>query len=129
MKAAQKLKKEMLIKFGEYNKGVFSHGPLDTDEQVIDAWDKFVASSNHWDTVSEFRGGQIETDLPSYSDRNYEAKEVAAKMSDGSWLGWTYWYGGGKYGNPEEIEWISEAYNLDCVEEQKVVTVRTFKKV
>ena len=49
-------------------------------------------------------------------------------MPDGSWVGWTYWYGGGKYGEPEAIDWMDDAYDLACTEEEKVVTVRTFTK-
>ena len=80
------------------------------------------------DFVEDFRGGAVETDVPPPLDRNYEAKSVAAKVGD-QWVGWTYWYGGGKYGRPEEIPWMDGAYFLTCVEEQKVVTVRTFTKV
>ena len=65
---------------------------------------------------------------PSEYDRHYETKTVATQMDDGSWVGWVYWYGGGKYGEPEAIEWIEDAYDLDCVEEEKVVVVRTFAK-
>ena len=49
-------------------------------------------------------------------------------MPDGSWVGWTYWYGGGKHAEPEVMDWMGEAYPLDCVEEEKMVTVRTFTK-
>lgn len=37
-------------------------------------------------------------------------------------------YGGGKHGEPEAIDWIEHAYNLDCIEEEKLVVVRTFSK-
>jgi hypothetical protein len=60
--------------------------------------------------------------------RHYECVEVAAEMLDGSWVGWTFWYGGGKHGNPEEIPWIEDAYDLNVSEEEKVVIVRTFTK-
>jgi len=59
--------------------------------------------------------------------RHYESKAVAMKMPDGSWIGWTYWYGGGKHGEPEAIDWMNEAYDVDCHEEEKVVVVQTFK--
>jgi hypothetical protein len=36
---------------------------------------------------------------------------------------------GGKYGEPEAVEWIDDAYDLVCTEEEKVVTVRTFAKL
>jgi hypothetical protein len=80
------------------------------------------------DAIFELREGQVETKLDCDWSRHYESKSVAAKMLDGSWVGWTYWYGGGKHGEPESIPWMEEAYDLDCVEEEKMVVVRTFTK-
>lgn len=80
------------------------------------------------DARSEVRAGDVETGLPCEWSRHYESKSVAAKLPDGSWVGWTYWYGGGKHGEPEGIDWISDAYSLNCTEEEKLVTVRTFAK-
>lgn len=81
------------------------------------------------DARNEIRKGEVETGLPCESSRHYEAKAVAAKAPDGSWVGWTYWYGGGKHGSPEEVDWMSGAYELACTEEERVVVVRTFAKV
>ena len=78
------------------------------------------------DARSEIRSGQVETGLKCEWSRHYESKAVAAKMPDGSWVGWTYWYGGGKHGEPEAIDWIDEAYDLECTEEEKTVVVQTF---
>ena len=80
------------------------------------------------DARAEVREGKVETKLPSQYSRHFEAKEVAAKMHDGSWVGWTFWYGGGKHSEPEAIDWMEEAYNLDCKEEEKTVTIQTFTK-
>ncbi|MFJ2362504.1 hypothetical protein ACIPIN_02090 [Pseudomonas sp. NPDC087697] len=87
-----------------------------------------VEAGEHWDSRNETRCGDVETDIPCDGGRHYEAKSVAAQLPDGSWVGWTYYYGGGKHAEPEAIDWMSEAYELDCVEEEKVVTVRTFTK-
>lgn len=81
------------------------------------------------DVEGELRKGEIETNIDSPLSRHYENKSVAAQAPDGSWVGWTYWYGGGKHGEPEAIDWMNEAYNLDCVAEEKLVVVRTFTKV
>lgn len=83
----------------------------------------------HWDYESEFREGEYNTGLPSDCNRHYECREVATKLNDGTWVGWTYWYGGGKYGEPESIDWMSDAYFLDVKEEEKLVVVREFKKL
>ena len=87
---------------------------LDGDDSLIDA-------------KSEVRCGEVRTGLKCPYSRHYESEAVAIKMPDGRWVGWTYWYGGGKHGCPEEIDWMSDAYFLDCTEEEKLVTVRTFK--
>jgi hypothetical protein len=99
-----------------------------TDDNVDELWDELVDHDGHYDYVSELREGEFETDLPCPNSRHYESKSVAAKLSDGSWVGWTYWYGGGKHGEPEGIDWMDEAYELEVLEEEKVCTVRTFTK-
>ena len=80
------------------------------------------------DFESEFRYGDVETNIKPLYSRHYESKSVAKKLSDGTWIGWTYWYGGGKHGCPGEIGWMEDAYELDVKEEEKLVLVRTFSK-
>jgi hypothetical protein len=82
-----------------------------------------------WDAENEIREGNAETNLKCDFSRHYESKGVASKLPDGTWVGWTYWYGGGKHGEPEAIDWMEDAYDVKCVEEQKMVTVQTFSKV
>ena len=82
-----------------------------------------------YDASNEIREGAVETDIPSPYSRHLESKSVAAQAPDGTWVGWTYWYGGGKHAEPEAVEWMDEAYDLDVVEEEKLVVVRTFTKV
>lgn len=76
----------------------------------------------------DFRAGEVETGIECETSRHYESKSVACKLSDGTWVGWTYWYGGGKHAEPECVDWMSDAYILDVTEEEKLVTVRTFQK-
>lgn len=81
------------------------------------------------DAKQDIRGGQAETNIdPEEWSRNYELKSVAYQLPDNSWIGWTYFYGGGKHGDPESVEWISTAYNLACHEEEKTIIVQTFEK-
>lgn len=93
---------------------------------VGDAWDSLNEQDWLQDSVSDFREGTEETGLDCDYSRHYESKSVATQLSDGTWVGWTYWYGGGKYGEPEAVEWIDDAYFLNCVEEEKVVRVKTW---
>ena len=80
------------------------------------------------DEEYSYREGDMETNIDCPDSRHYESQSVAKKLSDGSWIGWTYWYGGGKHGEPDAIEWMDEAYELEVTEENQTVTVRTFKK-
>jgi hypothetical protein len=81
------------------------------------------------DARNEVRCGDVETNITAPRSRHYESKSVAAKYVDGSWVGWTYWYGGGKHGEPEAVEWMDSAYDLACVEEQVMTTKRTFTAI
>lgn len=102
--------------------------PALTAETVEDLYDE-ADEDQLQDARNEVRSGDCATDIPAPSSRHYESKSVAAKAPDGTWVGWTYWYGGGKHGEPEAIDWMDEAYDLSCVEEEKLVTVRTFAKI
>ena len=116
--ASQKLMKMMLVE-----SETVDEDQLTTPEEIEEAW-------SDWgnEIEDDFREGDEETGEPCDWSRHYESKSVASKMLDGSWVGWTYWYGGGKHGEPEAIPWIEDAYDLDVTEEEKVVTVRTFKR-
>lgn len=97
-----------------------------TAENVDELYDEFYDDIN--DIEFEFRQGDVVTDIPCEYSRHYESKSVAAKMVDGSWVGWTYWYGGGKHGDPDSIPWMDEAYELDVKEEERLVVIQTFTK-
>lgn len=105
--------------------------PCDTDADVEYVWTEIQNTHCLQDYIYEFREGQFKTGITSASDysRYYECKSVGAEMYDGSFVGWNYWYGGGKHGEPDSIEWMSNAYNLDVKEEEQTLIVRTFTKV
>lgn len=104
--------------------------PVVTAENVDDLYEEAETNDdgNLQDARNEVRCSGIETGLGCDWSRHYESNAVAAQAPDGSWVGWTYWYGGGKHGEPEAIDWIEDAYDVACAEEQKMVTVRTFTK-
>lgn len=96
-----------------------------TEEDIEELWDEADCLS---EAINEIRCSGIKTGLPGKYSRHYEAEEVAIQCPNGDWVGFTYWHGGGKHGNAEEIDWMEYAYDLDCTEEQKLVTVHTFTK-
>ena len=125
MNAEQRIMRDILIMSMEDDDRARWEGKI-TADNVDDVWDEF--SDCVWDCIYDFRCGDVETDIECDWSRHYESKSVASKLSDGTWVGWTYWYGGGKHGDPEGIPWLDEAYELDVTEEEKLVTIRTFKK-
>ena len=127
MTPEQKLKWAILLKAVELE------NITDPGEITVDNVDQLYTDNNEdWelqDASSEVRCSREETKIPAPSSRSYECKSVAAQMPDGSWVGWPYWYGGGKHGEPEAVEWMEYAYSLTCEEKQVTVTQRTFTKV
>jgi len=128
MTPEQKVKLLVLIKRAGLSDEAAPEGA--TAENIDELYDEAndEDDGNLQDARSEVRSGEFETEIQGQYSRHYESKEVAAQMPDGSWVGWTYWYGGGKYGEPEAINWMDEAYEIDCTEEEKMVVVRTFAK-
>lgn len=119
--AEQAIKRHILKEAIAYNDDLNWDGEL-TAENIDDAYESvLVANDAHWDYKSEFRESGESTGLPEreYS-RHYENMEVGRKLSDGNWVGWTYWYGGGKWGEPNAIPWMEHAYFLDVTEEEKL---------
>lgn len=117
----QKLKREILLLSGQL--------PLDdlqTAGDIEEAYEALKAIGEHYEAQENIRCMGEDTHLPRPYDRNYESKAVALKTVDGSWVGWTYWHGGGKFGEPGNIPWMETAYDLNCEERQQTVTVRTF---
>lgn len=104
-------------------------------EQIDHLYDTLLVQQDlHQDLENEFRLGEAHTDIePTHPFERgltyYEKKSVAAQMPDGSWVGWIYWYGGGKHSEPEAIDWMSDAYDLTVEEKPVQIIQRTFTKV
>lgn len=131
MTPVQKLKQAILqtaMRFGD-----IPQDTVITAENIDTLYDEHYDA--HQDARQETRSGAIHTNLQTEyrgdlrgAHRNYECDEVAMKMDDGSWVGWTYWHGGGKHSEPMAIPWVEYAYDLNCAEKEEVVIVRTFTK-
>lgn len=132
MKAEFKIKRQIIKEVKQVNSFDIENdfpeiGPLETEEDINKAWTELYAD---WlgDAKCEFRHSGEDTKIPARDwSRHYESKEVGVKLDDGSWVGWTYWSGGGKHGDPDGIDWIEDAYDLNVLEEEKLMIVRTFK--
>lgn len=110
----------------EFNTDLHWDGEI-TADNVDEAYESvMVRNDAHWDYEREFRNSGENSDIECDHSRHYESKSVARELSDGTWVGWTYWYGGGKHGEPQSIDWMPFAYDVEMTE--KVVPVRTFSK-
>lgn len=128
MTPCQMIKRDIFVRAIAENDDLNWSGEI-TAETIDEAYDSVLVENDaNQDYESEFRRGDFETGLDTEWSRHYESKSVAKKLSDGTWVGWTYWYGGGKHGEPEAIEWMEDAYFLDVSEQEKLVVVREFKK-
>lgn len=137
--ATQKIKWAILKRAadnGDVSKAVLAGlTPEQLAEQIDTLYEtRLVQEDLHWDLRNEFREGDQETDIePEHPFERgltyYEKKSVAAQMPDGSWVGWIYWYGGGKHSEPEAIDWMSGAYFVNVEEKPVQIIQRTFTKV
>lgn len=101
---------------------------METPDRIEDAYDELDEDAKQ-NYLSELREGEYETDIPKEYCRYYETKSMAIEALDGSWVGFTYYFGGGKHSNPEEIEWMEDAYDLNMVAKEEVVVVKYWSKI
>lgn len=104
-----------------------------TADNVDDVYEQLDADGDLQDAREEIRCGEVRTDAKDPTPymrglSDHESESVAMQI-DGSWVGWTHWYGGGKHAEPSAIPWMEYAYDLTCEEKQVTVTQRTFTKV
>lgn len=126
MTPEQKLKWAILLKAADFDDITLC------DAVTAENVDSLYAQKNqNWalqDARNDVRCSGQKTGLECEWSRHYESDAVAAQMPDGTWVGWTYWYGGGKHGEPDAVEWMGDAYDLTCIQEQVTVTQFTFAK-
>lgn len=128
MNAQQLIKYDILCLLAKYNDSI---DVTEMTPEIINFLfedDEIIEGIYENGLIDEVRNSGIETNIPAGYSRHYESKSVA-KQIRGQWVGWTYWYGGGKYSNTESIDWIENVYLLNCTEKEEVVITRNFEKV
>lgn len=137
MTPEQKIKATIMLGCVSFARAIDSEHSLNiTPENVEELWSVYLEDGQDeitgWcsqDEIEEFRSGKRETKIEAGRwSRHYECKEVAAKLFDGTWVGWPYWYGGGKHSEPQAIDWMCDAYEVDYSAEEKLVLVETFSR-
>ena len=131
MTPQQKLKHAILLKAVQFE-NIADPGAI-TAENVDQLYEDNDQDWELQDAREEVRCGNERTNVADPTPymrglSDYESQSVAMQI-DGSWVGWTHWYGGGKHAEPSAIPWMEYAYDLTCEEKQVTVTQRTFTKV
>lgn len=104
---------------------------LSSDEEVNEAWDNAREDDRVSDCIqdakNDFRSAfSHRTEVKCDFSRHYDSESVAVQLDNGKWVGYTYWSGGGKHGEPGAIDWIEDAYFLKAT--PKVITTYEFEK-
>lgn len=120
MTPTQKIKWLVLDKLACWRKTAPPPYPCPNVDDLYDAEKK---SGDRYDAIEEVRCSGEDTGFPTEWSRNYESTAVAKELPDGTWVGWTYYYGGGKHSEPGSIPWMEDAYNVTSHEETRVVRV------
>lgn len=81
-----------------------------------------------YEIESEFRDGVVANLQPKTYSRHYDVCVKAAEI-DGVWVAWDYYSGGGKHGEPEAFDWISNARIVDCEVKMVLMPKYNFKEV
>lgn len=124
MTPTQKLKWAILRLAAQFNKTAL---PAITEASIDAHYDELVARDEHWDAMNEFRStgrlSGISRAVDHQASQSFEHEEVVAKMPDGSWVGWTYWFGGGKHADSSAVCWMDDAYEVAHRTETKIVDI------
>jgi len=126
MKAEYRIKRHILKELLQEHE-VKGDWDLNDESVIEELWKKFDDEGRTQDALYEFRCSGVDTGFECEWSRHYDSCAVGRQLSDGTAVGWTYWSGGGKHGEPEAIDWIEESYDLDVREEMRPVKIFTKK--
>lgn len=119
--AEQYLKRAALNKMADWDEDY--RPKMNSAEEIETSFEDAEEVDDYWDALEDVRSDGQDTGFKTEYSRNYESKSIAAEVEPGIWVGWTYWYGGGKHGQPEEIEWMEHAYFVNVTTETRTVNV------
>ena len=121
MTPEQKIKRHILQEIAKVDESI--PGIID-GKNLDELWEIHIEDSDsNCDFVNEFRESGEDTNLETSCSRHYESRQVARQLDDGTWVSWTYWFGGGKHACPEDVDWIEDAYEVEVSQETRVVNV------
>lgn len=128
MNAQQLLRKAILLKAVQF-KNIEPFNEKLNGEEIDHLYESYNEYDELSDPISEIRcGGIYASNIKAATfSRNYEIDVNAMKIDD-VWVAWDYYYGGGKHGEPEGYDWISDARIVNCEEQEVVKTEYMFSE-
>lgn len=141
MKVENKVKRQIISDMLCDSDVDFGGLDLTTDEQVEEAYemadecDGIFEDFDIHDSEECFRQSGESVGLRfdgDWGSRHYEDDRVARELDCGTFVSWIYWTGGGKHGEPSEIDWMDEDSGMravNCSIEEKMVEVKTYSKI
>ncbi len=130
MSPEYEIKKDICLRYleGMDYKYIIPENEVDVDDLIVALEDDDSLRFSFSEQSQEWRDSYYEeTDITADWSRNYESKFVAKELLNGKWVGYTYWYGGGKHGEPQAIPWMAEACFLGY--EEKIITKKYFHQL
>jgi hypothetical protein len=132
MTAEQRIKRHILLQALAENDDLKFDGEI-TAENIDDVYAYVLCDIGLCFKYEEkFRGSGEPSGINTQSSFSYEKHdsiEMVRQLSDGTWVGWTYWHGRSGIGDPATVDWMLEAYDVEMHEETRVVKVFARKDV
>lgn len=130
MNIEQRIKRQIIINLvlleGDEGIDLSTAAGIDSAYDDAQGYKGIFSAAEIIDEVEDFRCNGQTTDLPCEGSRHYESEQVALQLDDGTYISWTYWSGGGKHGEPESMDWMGKAYEVNCTEKEVPMTIYTF---
>lgn len=126
MNAQQLLKKAILLKAVE-SKDIEPFNLNLSGDEIDSLYESYSENDELRDAWSEIRYSGIDAHelSPVTFSGHYEIDVKAIKI-DGVWVAFDFYYGGGKYGEPEDYAFIDDARIVSCEEKQITITAYNF---
>jgi len=112
----------------EYN-SAFAEDLKNVDEMDNCELRDYICDHEIMGYLNDIRCSGEETNLsPTQYSRNYEVDFVAYRIPGPKdiWVGWDYFYGGGKHSDPDAIEWLDTIKELSVTEKEVMIIEKTF---
>lgn len=128
MNAQQLLRKAILLKAVFFENIEPFNENLD-GAAIDELYESYSENDELRDAWIEIRCSGIDAhELSSVTFSGHYEIDVKAIKIDGIWVAFDFYYGGGKYGEPEDYNFIADARIVNCEEKQVTITAYNFSE-